>query len=602
MRRKEIFASIKDIFRSLSLRTQLLLILLFLLAVSISSLAIIYSRTEDMIIDKVTDNIDDITKAIQISVEELTYRGDSTARLKSYVNMLNKKGIKEISIMGDNAEVIASSDPNKIGTKEKISEKSGRSEFMLDEFKDGLTIEKLCKTIASDQYNIVLTYAANTIDWLNELIKSPELYNNITSKKDISKLDNETRTRINELKKLYDNSRNEKDLMKLNRYIVETFYPNETPKRPKIGRKLWKKKDLFITARLGEESKTEAQRLYSIIMPVSIKGQNIGYIHINMVLDDYKLLQRKNHFKRILSTLFAFSIGIIISLLIAEKYTEPIKKIANASKRIAEGELVKIRDRNRKDEIGILIRSYNEMVDKLSERKELEEKLKKTEQLSMIGQLSSGIAHEIRNPLNFLSLSVGHIKERVIEEKIEKRDDLIKLLDDMTKEIYKVNELIHNFLFLGKPITLNREWIPPETLINEVLYILKDKIKSGVDIKVTCKADGQLMYCDRECIRICLINLLLNSIQAIEDRGEVVIECGREEGFSYISVADNGEGIESEEIEKIFEPYYSTKKFGIGLGLAITKRFVEEHGGAILIDSKMGKGTVMKIRVPYYEV
>jgi signal transduction histidine kinase len=103
-------------------------------------------------------------------------------------------------------------------------------------------------------------------------------------------------------------------------------------------------------------------------------------------------------------------------------------------------------------------------------------------------------------------------------------------------------------------------------------------------------------------MRICLINLLLNSIQAIEDRGEVVIECGREDGFSYISVADNGEGIESEEMEKIFEPYYSTKKFGIGLGLAITKRFVEEHGGTISIDSKTGKGTVMKIRVPYYEV
>ncbi|MCX5802172.1 MAG: ATP-binding protein [Proteobacteria bacterium] len=496
MRRKEIYTSIKDIFRSLSLRTQLLLILLFLLVISISSLTIIYSRSEGLIIDKVTENIDDITKAIQISVEELTYRGDSTERLKNYVDMLNKKGIKEISILSDSSEVIASSNPKKIGTKEKMGET-----------------------------------------------------------------------------------------------------------KDKTGEKrIVRKKGLMITARLGEESKTEAQRLYSIIMPVSIKGQNIGYIHINMVLDDYKLLQRKNHFKRILSTLFAFSIGIIISLLIAEKYTEPIKKIANASKRIAEGELVKIRDRNRKDEIGILIRSYNEMVDKLSERKELEEKLKKTEQLSMIGQLSSGIAHEIRNPLNFLSLSVGHIKERVIEEKIEKRDDLIKLLDDMTKEIYKVNELIHNFLFLGKPITLNREWIPPETLINEVLYILKDKIKSGVDIKVTCKADGQLMYCDRECIRICLINLLLNSIQAIEDRGEVVIECGREDGFSYISVADNGEGIESEEMEKIFEPYYSTKKFGIGLGLAITKRFVEEHGGAISIDSKTGKGTVMKIRVPYYEV
>lgn len=485
-----LISSIKDIFRSLSLRTQLLLILLFLLVISISSLSIIYSKTEDMIIDKVTENIDDITKAIQISVEELTYKGSSTERLKSYVDMLNKKGIKEISILSDSSEVIASSDPKKIGTKEKIGEK-----------------------------------------------------------------------------------------------------------------RVSRKKDLMITARLGEESKKESQRLYNIIMPVSIKGQNIGYIHINMVLDDYRLLQQKNHLKRILSTLFAFSIGIIFSLLIAEKYTEPIKKIARASKRIAEGELlVKIRDKgHRKDEIGVLIRSFNEMVDKLGERQELEEKLKKTEQLSMIGQLSSGIAHEIRNPLNFLSLSVGHIKERISEENIKNKEELIKLLDDVTKEIYRVNELIHNFLFLGKPITLHKEFVEPEALISEVLFILKDKARKGIDIRVTCKENGQPIYCDREYMRLCLINLLLNAIQAIEDKGVVHIECGREDSYSCISVIDDGGGIGPEELDKIFEPYYSTKKLGIGLGLSVTKRFVEEHGGTISIASKVGEGTTITIKVPYHE-
>ena len=88
----------KSVFRRLSLRTQLLLILLVVLAISVSSLTIISMRSEEMIIDKVTHDIDDITKAIQISVEEMTYRGDSGQRLKSYVNLLNRKGIKEISI------------------------------------------------------------------------------------------------------------------------------------------------------------------------------------------------------------------------------------------------------------------------------------------------------------------------------------------------------------------------------------------------------------------------------------------------------------------------------------------------------------------------
>ena len=109
---------VKGIFRRLSLRTQLLFILLFVLALSVSSLSIIYARSEDMIIDKVTENLDDITKAIQISVEEMTYKGDSTQRLKGTVDMLNRKGIKEITIIGDDSKVIASSNKTKKAGRE----------------------------------------------------------------------------------------------------------------------------------------------------------------------------------------------------------------------------------------------------------------------------------------------------------------------------------------------------------------------------------------------------------------------------------------------------------------------------------------------------
>jgi len=485
---------LKGFFRSLSLRTQLLLILLFLLLTSIGSLTIIYTKSEELILEKVTDNIDDITKAIQISVEELTYRGDSTQRLKTYVDTLNKKGIREISILSDASEVIASSDPRKIGTVQQPPKKS-------------------------------------------------------------------------------------------------TASPDKT------GRK----KDLMITARLGEETgKKEGQRLYSVIMPVSIKGQKMGYIHVSMVLDDYKYLQRRNHLKRVLSTIFAFSIGIIICLIFAEKYTEPIKKIANAAKKIADGQLVRIRETSRRDEIGVMVKSFNEMVDKLSERKELEEKLKKTEQLSMIGQLASGIAHEVRNPLNFLSLSIGHIKERILEENVTGREDITALLDNLKKEIYRVNELINNFLFVGKPIVLNRTWVTPGALVSDALSMVKDKVRDGIDVRTVCEDGGQI-YCDPEYMRICVINLLLNSIQAIEDRGTILVECGRDDGFSYISVTDDGKGVAQDEVGKIFEPYYSTKKYGIGLGLTITKRLVEEHGGTISMDSSSGQKTVTTIRVPFHE-
>jgi signal transduction histidine kinase len=480
---KEIIASTKSIFRSFSLRTQLLLILLSLLAISIVSLTVIYTRSENAIIDKVTDNMEDITKAIQISMEEMAYRDDSTQRLKNYVDMLNKKGINEISILSDTSQVIASSNPQKIGTTAKIS----------------------------------------------------------------------------------------------------------------------KKRDFIITAKLGEESKNEPQRLYNIIMPVTAKGQNVGYIHISMVLDDYKHLQTKNHVKRILSTIFAFTIGIIVCLILAEKYTGPIKNIADASKRIARGELVKIHDEGRKDEIGTLVKSFNEMVDKMEERKSLEEKLKKTEQFSIIGQLSSGIAHEIRNPLNFLLLSIGHVKEKISATDMPDREELVSLLEDSVSEIHKVNELIHNFLLLGRPIKLRKEEVALRILIDEALYILKDKIGSNVDIRVSCDDESLSLTCDREYMRICLLNCIINAVQAIEGEGSITIACGREEDMSTIAIHDTGAGISGDDLPKIFEPYFSTKAFGFGLGLSITKRFVEEHGGAISIDSVAGEGTTMTIRIPYHE-
>ena len=482
------YPHMKTVFRSLSLKTQLLLILFALLLISIGSLTIIYTRAEEALLDKVGDNIDDITKAIQISVEELSYRGDSTARLKSYVDMLNRKGIKEISIVSDKSEVIASSDPKKIGTTTKITE------------------------------------------------------------------------------------------------------------RKPAGRK----KDLMITARLGDEHRSDTQRLYNIIMPVSIKGQNIGYIHINMALDDYRLLQNRNQVKRILSMIFAFTIGIIVCIVIAGKYTEPIKRIATASRKIAMGELVRIRPTDRKDEIGTLVSSFNDMVEKLSEQKELEEKLKKSEQLSLIGQLSSGIAHEIRNPLNFLTLSIGHLKERISEENISDKEQLVGLLDSLVKEVYRINELIHNFLFLGKPITLNKEDISPADLINEALVTIQDKIRSGITVTTSCNGAGTI-FCDREYMRLSLINLIVNAVQSIDDSGDVRIECSEQDGMTSLTVSDTGAGIPEDELDRIFEPYYSTKKLGIGIGLAITKRFVEEHGGTISALSEVGRGTTMTIRLPYHE-
>jgi signal transduction histidine kinase len=494
MNDNKLFGHIARLFRSLSLRSRLLLILLFLLGLSVGSLTILYSRTEEILLEKIAENVEQITKAIQISVEQLAAKGDSTERLKSYVDMLNKKGIQEITIIGGDSNVIASSNPKKVGKPEKINPGTAKR-------KDKASI----------------------------------------------------------------------------------------------------KKDLLIMATLGEKSPSQEQRLYNMIMPVSAKGETIGYILISMVLDDFRSFHQRNYLRRVLSTVLAFALGIILCLVLARSYTAPIKEIARASKRIADGYLVSIKETGRNDEIGVLVKSFNDMVVKLRERRELEERLQKSEELSRMGQLASGIAHEVRNPLNFLSLSIGHIKSKISDEPIKDRDDILSLLDSLTGEIYKVNELINNFLLMGKPVVLNQESVSPESLMADVLYILEGRVQDGIKIKVIHEGNGQPVFCDRLYMRMCLINLVLNSIQAIEDKGEIVVEFTHTDSFCHICVADNGKGIRPEEMNKIFEPYYSTKTVGVGLGLTLTKRLVEEHGGRISVKSQVGKGTVTTIEVPVHE-
>ena len=126
-------------------------------------------------------------------------------------------------------------------------------------------------------------------------------------------------------------------------------------------------------------------------------------------------------------------------------------------------------------------------------------------------------------------MSIGHIKERLAEEKCPGETISTSSFDSLKKEIFRVNELINNFLFLGKPITLKREWISADALAEDALYMVRDKIREGISVTFVSPDEGMRVYCDREYMRICLINLILNSAQAIEDKGSITVRFGHED-------------------------------------------------------------------------
>ncbi|MFZ6016884.1 MAG: HAMP domain-containing protein [Nitrospirota bacterium] len=182
-----------------------------------------------------------------------------------------------------------------------------------------------------------------------------------------------------------------------------------------------KKKQRIIKAELGEPVSKEG-KVYNVILPVVAGNAHYGYIHLKINIDDFSKVLWMSAIKRVAAAFFVFGLGVIIAMFLSWMYTKPIHNIVNAAQRVAAGNLNQDLTTNRKDEIGELTQSFSFMVQKLREERALEEKLREAEHLSGIGQLSKSIAHELRNPLNFISLSIDHLRERYAPSERDKKE------------------------------------------------------------------------------------------------------------------------------------------------------------------------------------
>ena len=457
---------------NMNLRTKLLFIFVFLSLLMILALSVLYVQGKKDMALRLGKHTEGISEAIRISVEKLTLEGDdSEVRLRSYIKKLQGKGIKEVSIISNADEVIASSDPGKLGTKVSPMSDSMITEAILD--------------------------------------------------------------------------RN-----------------------------------------LGGDKKG------GVRVPVIIGEEHLGYIQINTDLEGFNKLLRKKYYQRILVTALIFGLGIVASFFLFWRYTITIQDVAKAAQRVAEGNLEGLPPTRQRDEVGLLVENFNKMVRQLQERGELEERLKEAERFSAIGQLASGIAHEVRNPLNFISLSIDHIKD-----KLSPNDELHPLVSNMKGEISRISTMIQDLLDYGRPLKLNLRETDLVFLLEEVLTLTREKIdaqrirvKNSFPLKSPCMVD-------RDKIKTCLINIIVNAVQAMPLGGELTIRVSQSDLFIEVEFEDTGEGIMSEDMEKVFEPYFTTKEVGIGLGLAITKRVIEEHKGEITIESQPLNGTKVKVKL-----
>jgi signal transduction histidine kinase len=338
---------------------------------------------------------------------------------------------------------------------------------------------------------------------------------------------------------------------------------------------------------------------YNLVVPVIVGDEQLGYVEIDLLLDNIREIQHDNFVRRLVATCVIFTLGTILIIFLSRRYTYPIQRLVLKVRRVAGGDLSVTVPVESSDEIGELAESFNEMVEQLRERKTLEERLHEAEHLSKVGQLASGIAHEIRNPLNYISLAIDHLKDEVQSACPEKQSEVAKIADTIKEEVRKANYMVLNFMNYGRPLKLRLAKTNYRDIIDRALTVLKEKLlEQKVTVRIELDPELPLIYCDQELMRNCLYNFITNGAQAMPEGGTITLGATLVDGMFRLTFTDEGEGILPEDLEKIFQPYFTTKEAGIGLGLAITERIIRAHGGQILAESSIGHGTTITVLLP----
>ncbi len=355
---------------------------------------------------------------------------------------------------------------------------------------------------------------------------------------------------------------------------------------------------LVINATFGEDTGGKIQSR-DLVVPVKVVGDTLGYIHLRMRIDDFTEPIRRNLYLRLFSTILIFSGGLVLAVIISSHYVSPVVRLAHAAETVAAGDLSQELPVEGKDEVGRLTRSFNEMIARLRQNRVLEEAVRENRYLTHLGKLSSGMAHEIRNPLNFIGLAVDHLDAVTEGKGTEGEAEKRQVIDRIKEEIGRLNDLVTNFILYGRPPELHCSAVRVPELAAGVLGMAQERLRAqSIFCRTDFSGDGEILA-DPDMLRRALVNLVGNAIDAMPNGGSLSVSGGpRPDGRYSVVVEDTGVGIPPEERERIFEPYFTTKASGLGLGLVLTKKIVDAHGGEVLVASTPGKGTRIEVAIP----
>ncbi len=339
-----------------------------------------------------------------------------------------------------------------------------------------------------------------------------------------------------------------------------------------------------------------------------IFGNRVGMLCVGILEEKYRDIQNNALFILVAITLVGIILAIVLGYFLADKIMRPINRLIKASQQVSEGNLNPDIGRISKGEIGLLQKTFKNMLVSLEERDkqkraESENRLLQSEKQASVGRLAAGVAHEINNPLTGV-LTYTHMLLR----RKDLQEDIRSDLEVIAQSTERVRKIVKGLLDFSRQTKLDREPTDVNKLISSTVLLMENQaLIKGVSLNFDPGEDLPLVTLDRSQIQSVLLNMIINALDATKpgDRINIYTATGlsaTESGQKgvEITIADNGCGIPQDNLDKLFDPFFTTKEIGqgTGLGLSVSLGIVQEHGGTIRVQSEVGKGTRFFIWLP----
>ncbi len=301
------------------------------------------------------------------------------------------------------------------------------------------------------------------------------------------------------------------------------------------------------------------RKILEVVSPLYLDGVLVGAVRVGLGREDADQVLGKNRMLMIISMVFVMSIGLL--------------------------------------SVWLLYRNQNRH---LARMEEMGKELQKSERLSALGQLAAGVAHEIRNPLNAISMASQRLQREFQPMDEQRSEEFGKMTVVIRDEIRRLNGIIEEFLAFSRSQRLELLEYPVETVLQKLVRLVgEEAAPRGIAIEAVGLDSATPILMDVDKLQQAFLNIIKNAMESINGSGKisVFLEAAGSDGVS-VRITDTGGGLTPEEMDRIFNPEYTTKEKGLGLGLPIAHEIIRSHGGDIRVQSQVGVGTTFDIRLP----